>query len=74
MSEQNVWFPLELPKDIKIAAHRENEYELFRAPGGKLWYRHRGTQESAELRMLERYHHPTLEDLRSARSKETEHD
>ncbi len=62
----NVWQPLELPKDTKIAADNRNQYEVFRAPGGKLWYRVRDAQESAELNVLEREHHPTTERLRSA--------
>lgn len=60
----NVWRPLVMPDDH--ALHVRDDVELFHTPGGRTWYRWRSAQETAEMRILMREHHPTPERLRNA--------
>lgn len=69
MDEQlaaNVWRPLEMPADSRIAFRED--VEIFCAPTGKRWYRWRTAQEAAEMRLLHKEHSPNADRMRQAQS------
>ena len=61
----STWHPLE---GDPSAGHimRRDDVEIFRTFSGRAWYRWRKPQEAAELRMLEREHHPDEKRLNDA--------
>lgn len=60
----SVWQPMDYRNMSDIC--RRDDVETFRAPTGKHWYRARSPEEAAELRMLNREHHPTDDRLNMA--------